>query len=184
MGEDMRTDGLPVGADPAGPTADEPTVGRSGVDEPSGRKAVPTRVLVDPRGQRFNASLSVLVMAVALVVGLSSDFGVVLITVQGVAFGLGAMFGLRFQPYGWLYRVLVRPRLGPPAHHEDEAPPRFAQLVGFIFIIVALLGIAVEVEALAYVAVAFALAAAFLNAAFGVCLGCQIYLTFKRLTTK
>ena len=33
----------------------------------------------------------------------------------------------------------------------------------------------------AYVAVAAALAAAFLNAAFGFCLGCEFYLAFRRL---
>ena len=79
---------------------------------------------------------------------------------------------------------MIRPRLGAPAEYEDEAPPRFAQLVGFIFIVVALIGVVTQLAALAYVAVGFALAAAFLNAAFGFCLGCQFYLMFKRITSK
>ena len=155
------------------PVADE---GSASSDRP--------RVVVDPRGQRFNAAISVAVLAVVLIAGVASDFSAILLTVQGAAFGLGAMFGLRFQPYGWLYRTVVRPRLGAPADYEDEAPPRFAQLVGFLFIIVALVGVVFELTALAYVAVALALAAAFLNAAFGFCLGCQFYLTFKRITSK
>ena len=140
--------------------------------------------MVDPRGQRFSAVISVLIMAIALIVGLESDVGVVLLTVQGVAFGLGAMFGLRFQPYGWLYRMTIRPRIGPPAHFEDEPPPRFAQLVGLIFITIALAGVAFGVPTVSLVAVAFALAAAFLNAAFGLCLGCHVYLSYKRLTSR
>jgi hypothetical protein len=83
-----------------------------------------------------------------------------------------------------LYRVAIRPRLGAPKFYEDEPPPRFAQLVGFIFVLIAVGALALEVAAVAYVAVAFALAAAFLNAAFGFCLGCQIYLTYKRLTVR
>jgi hypothetical protein len=145
---------------------------------------VRTRPVVDPRGQRFNAGVSVAVLAVVLVAGVTSDLSAVLLAVQGVAFGMGAMFGLRFQPYGWFYRTVIRPRLGPPSDYEEEAPPRFAQLVGFLFVIVALFGVVFEALALAYVAVAFALAAAFLNAAFGLCLGCQFYLMFKRATSR
>ncbi|MCH9817120.1 MAG: DUF4395 domain-containing protein [Actinomycetia bacterium] len=140
--------------------------------------------MVDPRGQRFSAAISVVVMAVALIVGLTQDLAAILLTIQGFAFGIGAMFGLRFQPYGWLYRVAIRPRLGAPKEYEDEPPPRFAQLVGFVFILIAVAAMAFEVTAVAYVAVAFALAAAFLNAAFGVCLGCQVYLTFRRITSR
>ena len=151
---------------------------------PQVEAAQSVRVMVDPRGQRFSAAISVVVMAVALIVGLTEDLAAILLTVQGFAFGIGAMFGLRFQPYGWLYRVAVRPRLGAPKEYEDEAPPRFAQLVGFVFILIAVGAMAFEVTAVAYVAVAFALAAAFLNAAFGFCLGCQMYLTYRRITAR
>lgn len=168
-------------AEAAGPEV--PLEGARGSEEESAPHDEP-RVVVDPRGQRFSAAISVVVLAVVLVAGIMSELSAILLTVQGVAFGLGAMFGLRFQPYGWVFRTLVRPRLGPPSDYEDEAPPRFAQLVGFLFVIVALIGVVLEFTVLAYVAVAFALAAAFLNAAFGFCLGCHFYLTFKRLTSK
>ena len=88
---------------------------------------------------------------------------------------------MHVQPYGVLYRRLVQPRLGPPADTEDAAPPRFAQLVGFGFAAVALLAWAVGWTAAGYVAVSAALAAAFLNAAFGFCLGCEVYLLLRRL---
>lgn len=162
------------------PDPDEAGPGSEDDPESSGKP----RVLVDPRGQRFNAAISVVVLAIALVAGVMSELSAILLTVQGLAFGLGAMLGLRFQPYGWFYRTAIRPRLEAPAEYEDEAPPRFAQMVGFTFMLVALIGVVLEMPVLAYVAVGFALAAAFLNAAFGLCLGCQFYLTFKRATSK
>lgn len=162
---------------------EQPRESTPGAADDSGTSDKP-RVVVDPRGQRFSAAISVVVLAVVLVAGVTSELSAILLTVQGVAFGLGGMFGLRFQPYGWFYRAVIRPRLGAPAEYEDEAPPRFAQLVGFIFIVVALIGVVTQLAALAYVAVGFALAAAFLNAAFGFCLGCQFYLMFKRVTSK
>lgn len=156
----------------------------SPVSEQTSPSSDGTRVLVDPRGQRFNAAISVVVLAAVLVAGVTSNLAAILLTIQGAAFGLGAMFGLRFQPYGWFYRRVIRPRMGAPTHYEAESPPRFAQLVGFIFVVVALFCVVMELTVLAYVFVALALVAAFLNAAFGFCLGCQLYLTFKRITSK
>ncbi len=68
----------------------------------------------------------------------------------------------------------------PPAELEDAAPPRFAQAVGLGFAVVALLGYVAGVDLLGAVATGFALAAAFLNAAFGFCLGCEVYLLLQR----
>jgi hypothetical protein len=64
---------------------------------------------------------------------------------------------------------------------EDAAPPRFAQAVGLVFMIVALISIALGATVVAAVAIGFALAAAFLNAAFNFCLGCEMYLLGARL---
>jgi uncharacterized protein DUF4395 len=132
--------------------------------------------VVDPRGQRFAAALTCLVLAVVLLT--ASGW---LLFAQTVVFAIGAGAGLRVAPYGWLFRVLVRPRLGPPAELEDEAPPRFAQALGATFGVIGVVGFLSGVEALGYVATAFALAAAFLNAAFGLCLGCQMYLSVRSL---
>ena len=131
---------------------------------------------VDPRGQRCNAALSAVVLAVVLITG-----SVWLLAAQAVVFGIGAVFGLRYSPYGYLYRALIRPRLGPPAELEAEAPPRFAQGVGLVFGIIGVIGYATGVTPLGMAAAAAALAAAFLNAAFGFCLGCEMYVLIKRV---
>jgi hypothetical protein len=91
------------------------------------------------------------------------------------------VFGLRYAPYGLIYRFAVRPRLGPPAELEAEAPPRFAQGVGLVISIIGVVGYAAGITPLGMGAAAAALAAAFLNAAFGFCLGCEMYLLIKRL---
>ncbi len=145
--------------------------------------STPARTTVDPRAPRFGAAITAVVLGVALVL-VGSPAAVLLVAWQLVVFGLGAFVGLQAQPYGWLYRTLVRPRLAPPAGLEDAAPPRFAQAVGFGFAAVALLALLGGVTVLGTVAIAFALAAAFLNAVFDFCLGCQMYLLGKRITAR
>jgi hypothetical protein len=140
------------------------------------------RVRIDPRGPRFAATLTTVVLAVALAVS-PSALTEVLLAVQVVVFAIGAVAGIQHTPYAWLFRTLVRPRLGRPDELEDAAPPRFAQAVGLGFGVVALVGYLVGLDLLGAVAAGFALAAAFLNAAFGFCLGCEVYLLGKRLTT-
>jgi len=131
---------------------------------------------IDPRGPRFAALVTTMVLAVVLVTG-----SVWLLAAQAVVFAVGAVFGLRYSPYGWLYRKLVRPRLGPPAELEAEAPPRFAQAVGLAFALIGVAGYAAGLTWLGLTATAAALAAAFLNAAFGFCLGCEMYLIIRRI---
>ncbi|MEY9877801.1 hypothetical protein ABH931_007325 [Streptacidiphilus sp. MAP12-33] len=134
---------------------------------------VPVRV--DPRGPRFAAVLTTLVLLVVLVTASGA-----LLAAQAVVFAVAAGLGLRFSPYGWLFRRFVRPRLGPPAELEDERPPRFAQAVGFTFAAVGALGYLTGATWLGIAATGLALAAAFLNAAFGYCLGCEVYLVAVR----
>ncbi|MQS15304.1 DUF4395 domain-containing protein [Streptomyces kaniharaensis] len=130
---------------------------------------------IDPRGPRFAAALSSLVLAAVLITGNG-----VLLALQAAVFALAAIGGLRVSPYGWLYCTFVRPRLAPPTETENEDPPRFAQGVGLVFATVGALGFLSEVSWLGLLATAFALAAAFLNAAFGYCLGCEMYLLIRR----
>lgn len=125
---------------------------------------------LDPRGVRFAAAVTTVVLALVLITG--SGW---LALAQAIVFALPAVFGMRFSPYGALFRVAVRPRLGPPAETEDAAPVRFSQTVGLVFTVVATIGYLGGVTALGIVATAFALLAAFLNAAFGFCLGCEVY---------
>jgi hypothetical protein len=123
--------------------------------------------------------VTAVVLAVALVVAPSAAT-VVLLVVQAVVFGVGAVAGVQHTPYSWLFRTFLKPRLGPPTELEDAAPPRFAQAVGLFFAVVALAGYLTGVDLLGAVATGFALAAAFLNAAFGLCLGCEMYLLGRR----
>ncbi|HET9188372.1 MAG TPA: DUF4395 domain-containing protein [Acidothermaceae bacterium] len=131
---------------------------------------------VDPRGLRFNAGVTAVVLAAVVLTN-----NVWLLAAQAAVFGVGAIAGLRFSPYGVLFRTLVAPRLGPPAHREAEAPPRFAQGVGLAFAVVGVAGFAAGVTWLGVAATALAWAAAFLNAAFGFCMGCETYLLIRRV---
>ncbi|MDH6128221.1 DUF4395 domain-containing protein [Kitasatospora sp. GP82] len=126
---------------------------------------------IDPRGPRFAAALTSLVLALVLITGSGA-----LLAVQAAVFAIGSLAGLRYSPYSWLYRVLVRPRLGPPGELEDARPPRFAQAVGLVFATVGTIGYLTGLDWLGLTATALALGAAFLNAAYSYCLGCEMYL--------
>lgn len=132
---------------------------------------------IDVRGPRFGAALTTIVLAVVLITG--SGW---LLAVQALVFALGTTLGVQRSPYGVLFRTLVRPRLGPTTETEDPAPPRFAQGVGLVFALIGLIGYSAGPLWLGLAATACALAAAFLNAAFGYCLGCEMYLLLRRAT--
>src|SRR4051812_31737869 len=134
---------------------------------------------VDVRGPRFGAAVTTVVLLAVLATG--SGW---LLAAQGVVFAIGAAAGLRRAPYGLLFARLVRPRLAPPSAFEDEAPPRFAQGVGLVFALAGAIGYLAGLPALGIAATALALAAAFLNAAFGFCLGCEMYLLLARLRNR
>jgi len=137
--------------------------------------------LIDARGPRFGAAITTVVLALVLV-GIPAAWAFGLLAIQALAFGMGAFAGLSYSPYGWIFRTFIRPRLGPATEMEEEAPPRFAQGVGFGFAAVGLFAMALGWVAVAYLAVAMALVAAFLNAVFGFCLGCEMYLLIRRAT--
>jgi hypothetical protein len=131
---------------------------------------------IDPRGPRVGALITTVVLAVVLISG--SGW---LLAAQAAVFAAGAVFGLRYAPYGLLYRKLIRPRLGPSGELEPEAPPRFAQAVGLVFAIAGVAGYAAGVTWLGVAATSAALVAAFLNGVFGFCLGCEMYLLIRRI---
>ncbi|MCX5243985.1 DUF4395 domain-containing protein [Streptomyces sp. NBC_00201] len=134
---------------------------------------------IDVRGPRFGAAVTTAVLAVVLITG--SGW---LLAWQTLAFALGAAGGVGRSPYGWLFRKAVRPRIGPPTEFESPEPPRFAQTVGLLFAGVGLVGYALGPSWLGLAATGAALAAAFLNAAFGYCLGCEMYLVVRRVTVR
>jgi hypothetical protein len=135
---------------------------------------------IDPRGPRFTAGITLAILAVALVT--PKPVSIVLVALQTLAFAIGAARGVQFTPTAYVFRKVVRPRLAAPSHLEDARPPRFAQTVGLGFTVIALIGYASGATLVGQIAVGFAVVAAFLNAVFGFCLGCELYLLIKRIS--
>jgi hypothetical protein len=137
---------------------------------------------VDVRGPRFTAWVTTAVLVLTLIVStVSVAAAAVILGVQAVIFAIGAVGGPRRHPYGLIFAKLVAPRLAPVTEKEPVPPLKFAQLVGFLFAVVGTAGFATGLPALGLVATGFALVAAFLNAAFAICLGCQLYPLVARL---
>ena len=134
---------------------------------------------IDPRGPRVGAGITAVLLVAVLL--LPHPAALALLVVLAALFAVGAVRGAQGSLQGQLYRRLVRPRLAAPTELEDPRPPRFAQLVGLVITglgaLLGLVGVAVAVP----VAAALALVAAFLNAVFGLCLGCELYLLGLRL---
>ena len=141
-------------------------------------QAKPER-LIDARGPRYTAAITAVVLSAALVTESNLIIGF-----QFAVFLSAVLFGLRRSIYGFIYRNLIQPRLSGPVPSENEAGPRFAQLVGALFAATALLGGLTGNTPVFLIATSFALGAAFLNAAFGFCLGCQFYLILLRAKSR
>ena len=134
---------------------------------------------IDPRGQQFAAAVTSLVL-VAVLLTAPGPLGIALLAAQAALFATAVLRGVQRTPVAAVFRAVVRPRLAPPAHLEDPEPPRFAQGVGLVFALVALVGFLSGATTLGYVATGFALVAALLNATIGLCLGCEVYLLGRR----
>lgn len=137
------------------------------------------KIYIDARGPRFSATITAIVLATALV-----THNVWVLFAQGLVFLIGATRGPQFTPYGLIFKNLVKPRLKKVAPTEDVRPPKFAQAVGFLFALTGIVGYLADSSLIFSVATAFALGAAFLNAAFNYCLGCEMYLLLVRTTTR
>jgi len=131
--------------------------------------------VIDARGPRFSAAITSAVLATALA---TNNLWVVI--AQAIVFAIGAFRGPQFTPYALIFKKIVKPRLKSAVITEDVRPPQFAQSVGLIFALVAITGSITGISGLFVVAVSFALAAAFLNAAFNYCLGCEMYVVLLR----
>ena len=138
--------------------------------------------LVDARGPRFSAWVTtVAIVATLIAAAVSSIAAAVILAVQAVVFAIGAWRGPRDHPYGLIFAKFVAPRLAPVTEKEPVPPLKFAQLVGFVFAVVGAAGFGTGTPTLGLIATGFALVAAFLNAAFAICLGCQLYPLIARL---
>ena len=145
---------------------------------------------IDPRGPRFAAGITALLLLIDVFLGLTTPLGATvaeratdpafLLLLAIALLFLWGVLSPRTAPWGALYRSLVQPRLQPPADLEDPRPPRFAQGVGLFVVTIGLVLHLVGVPWALPIAAAAAFIAAFLNAVFGLCLGCQLYLVLQR----
>ena len=135
--------------------------------------------VLDARGPRFGAAITTVVFAAAL-----ATHNAWFIVAQAIVFAIGAFKGPLFTPYAYIYKFAVKPFLKGEVPTEDVRPPQFAQSVGLLFALVAIAGALFGIEAVVVGAAAMALGAAFLNAAFNFCLGCEIYLLLLRARAK
>jgi len=146
------------------------------VSQSKTRPSVASTTQIDPRGPRLAAAATTVVLAAVLLTG--SGW---LLAAQAFLFALGAVRGVQHTPYAAFFRRVVRPRLSPPTELEDARPPQFAQAVGLAFALVGVVGAALGATPVFLAATGLALGAAFLNAAFGYCLGCEMYLIARRI---
>ena len=131
----------------------------------------PPARLIDPRGQRFGAGVSAIVLAIALLRGIPW-----LAVLVGVNLGLSSAFGTRLFLPGRLWPSIRRAlRLGPPAEPEHEYPPRFAQALGATFLGLAALAFVVGASTLGWLLVIAVAALQTVLAATGICIGCRMY---------
>ena len=141
--------------------------------------SVKSTVLIDARGPRFGAAITTVVLAAAL-----ATHNAWFVVAQAVVFAIGAFKGPQYTPYAFIYKKAVKPFLKGEVPTEEVKPPQFAQRVGLLFAVVAIVGAVTGLDLVFTIAVAGALGAAFLNAAFNFCLGCEIYLLLLRARLK
>lgn len=138
---------------------------------------------IDPRGPRFGAGITAVLLLVVIGLGLAGLAipALVLSIYLALVFLWGAVAGIQRHPYGVIFKKLIRPRLKPPTELEDPVPPTFAQGVGLFVLTLGIVFSFVAGPIALVVAGAAAFVAAFLNSVFAYCLGCQIYLLLARL---
>lgn len=139
---------------------------------------------LDPRGPRFGAGITSVLMVMVIFFSLDAAtiniaFGVMAFSV--VMFVFGSTLGPAKHPYSYLYKYTLRKALPAPTVMEDSRPVHFAQVVGLIVTGSGLVLHLLAVPNALPIAAAAAFFAAFLNAVFAYCLGCQMYLGLKRI---
>ncbi|MBH0083692.1 DUF4395 domain-containing protein [Salinibacterium sp. SWN167] len=174
-----------------------PHTNAAGAAELSASKAAlaakPGQAGIDPRGPRFGAAITAVLLLAVIGLGLdgaaalpatlaerATQTAFLLLSAITALFALGAFAGIQRHPYGLFFKAAIRPRLSAPSHFENPAPPTFSQGVGLF---VTVIGVVLHLAAVPYalvVAAAFAFIAAFLNSVFDYCLGCQLYMLLVR----
>jgi len=139
---------------------------------------------IDPRGPRFGAAITTVLLLVVIYLSLDTKTFPSAIALLGIIvalFAIGAFFGNSKHPYGYIFKRLVRPLLQAPKELEDPRPPQFAQLVGLLVAGTGLILGSFNIQLGLTLAASAAFFAAFLNAVFNYCLGCQIWLGLARV---
>ncbi|HEV8536425.1 MAG TPA: DUF4395 family protein [Candidatus Limnocylindria bacterium] len=141
------------------------------------RKADPYRDtdVIDARAPRTNQAIVGTLSLLALVTGWWPILGIL-----AGQLAIGLAFGRRYCLPCLLYFEVIQPRMGE-GPIEDSRPPRFANIVGALFLGTAtaahLFGAALVGQALGLIVAALAL----LAATTGLCVGCEIYRIGARL---
>jgi Domain of unknown function (DUF4395) len=135
------------------------------------RLADPYRDLdvIDSRAPRFNQATIGVLSALAVATG-----GWWLLGVLAAQLAVGLTLGRRFCLPCIAYFGLVQPRLGE-GRLEDARPPRFANLVGAVFLGAATASFAAGFDTLGAILGGLVAALALLAAATGFCTGCEAY---------
>ena len=139
--------------------------------------------MADRNSMRAGAGLSALALLVGFVFKPAGD---IVVPIVAAALGIGALIGLRYSPLGFIYRG-VKTVLGLkiPVDPEEEAPPRFAQLLGFVFLSLGSIALYVfEADTVGWTLALLVAGLQTLLAATGLCIGCEIYLYGKRFAAK
>jgi hypothetical protein len=131
---------------------------------------LPKARMIDPRGHRFGAGVSAIVLLAAFALDAP-----ILVAVALLSIGVSAAFGLRWSIYGAIWRRIVRVLALRPTTPEHEYPPRFAQTLGSVVLIGSLVAFGAGASTAGW-ALAFAVAGLqSLLAVTGYCLGCRLY---------
>ncbi len=125
---------------------------------------------IDPRGQRFGAGVSAVLLVLAFALGAP-----LLAVLVGLNLLVAAAFGTRLFLPGRPWRAIRSAlRLGP-AEPEHEYPPRFAQALGGTFIALGAVAFAAGVPLAGWLLVGAVAGLQTVLAATGFCLGCRLY---------
>jgi uncharacterized protein DUF4395 len=125
--------------------------------------------VIDSRAPRFNQATIGSLAALAVATGWWWLLG--LLAAQLI---VGLTFGRRFCLPCLAYFELVQPRFGE-GHLEDARPPRFANLVGAVFLTGATAAYAAGLGTLGAILGGLVAGLALLAAATGFCTGCEAY---------
>jgi hypothetical protein len=139
---------------------------------------------LDPRGPRFGAGITSILMLVVIYLSLDPASEGLALAVMGFAvvmFSFGSLLGPARHPYSYLYKYTLRKFLKAPAYLEPATPVHFAQVIGLVITGLGLVLGLIGVDFALPIAAAAAFMAAFVNAVFAYCIGCQMYLGLKRL---